>query len=82
MTALAIYNYYPSRDDLVTALIIDAYQDFGNAQLAAVEEVPENDPAGCPAAAGRAYRAWATAHPERYQLIFGTPIPGYVAPMD
>lgn len=82
VTAPAIYNYYPSRDDLVTALIIDAYQDFGDAQLTAVAEVPEADLAGRLAAAGKAYRSWAITYPERYQLIFGTPIPGYIAPVD
>jgi len=80
ITAPAIYNYYPSRDDLVTALIIEAYQDFGNAQMAAVEAVPESDLPGRLMAAGWSYRAWAIAYPERYHLIFGTPIPGYVAP--
>lgn len=80
ITAPAIYNYFPSRDDLVTALIIDAYRDFGDAQLTAVNAVPETDLPGRLAAAGNAYRAWAVANPEHYQLIFGTPIPGYVAP--
>jgi len=80
ITAPAIYNYYPSRDDLVTALIIDAYQAFGDAQHEAVNAVPESDLEGRLMAAGKAYRSWAVAHPERYQLIFGTPIPGYVAP--
>lgn len=82
ITAPAIYNYYPSRDDLVTALIIDAYQDFGDAQLAAVARVPETDLAGRLVATGNTYRLWALAHPERYHLIFGTPIPGYIAPLD
>jgi AcrR family transcriptional regulator len=80
ITAPAIYNYYASRDDLVTALIINAYTDFGDAQLAAVQAVPEYDLAGRLQASGRAYRAWALAYPERFHLIFGTPIPGYVAP--
>ena len=80
ITAPAIYNYYPSRDDLVTALIINAYTDFGDAQLAAVQAVPEGDLTGRLLASGAAYRAWALAYPERFHLIFGTPIPGYVAP--
>jgi hypothetical protein len=33
-------------------------------------------------ATGLAYRDWALAHPQRYQLIFGTPIPGYSAPAE
>lgn len=80
ITAPAIYNYYPSRDDLVTALIINAYTDFGDAQLAAVQAVPGSDLAGRLLASGAAYRAWALAYPERFHLIFGTPIPGYIAP--
>lgn len=82
ITAPAIYNYYPTRDDLVTALIIDAYRDFGDSQIAAVAEVPESDLAGRLVAVGMAYRLWALAYPERYHLIFGTPIPGYIAPLE
>jgi AcrR family transcriptional regulator len=80
ITAPAIYNYYPDRDALVTALIIDAYADFGDAQLAAVDALPESDLLGRLRAAGRAYRLWAITNPERYQLIFGTPIPRYEPP--
>jgi AcrR family transcriptional regulator len=81
ITAPAIYNYYPRRDDLVTALIIDAYTSFGDSQLAARDAVPAEDLKGRLMATGMAYRQWALTHPQRYQLIFGTPIPGYEAPM-
>ena len=33
ISAPAIYNYFPDRDALVTALIIDAYISFGDSQL-------------------------------------------------
>jgi AcrR family transcriptional regulator len=82
ITAPAIYNYFPSRDELVTALIIDAYTSFGNSQLAARDAVPAESAEERLKAIGMAYRNWALAHPERYQLIFGTPVPGYQAPMD
>jgi AcrR family transcriptional regulator len=82
ITAPAIYNYYPDRDALVTALIIDAYTAFGDAQFAARDSVPADDLQGRLRATGRAYRQWAITYPERYQLIFGTPIPGYVAPFE
>lgn len=82
ITAPAIYNYYPDRDALVTALIIEAYTSFGDVQLAARDSVPPDDLEGRLEAIGRAYRQWALAYPERYQLIFGTPLPGYVAPME
>src|SRR5512138_3553186 len=82
ITAPAIYNYFPDRDALVTALIIDAYQTFGDSQLAARDSIPESDLIGRLIATGLAYRQWAHQYPQRYQLIFGTPIPGYQAPYD
>lgn len=82
ITAPAIYNYFPSRDDLVTALIIDAYTSFGDSQIAARDAVPSEDLTGRLTAIGLAYRNWAITYPQRYQLIFGTPIPGYEAPME
>ncbi len=81
ITAPAIYNYFPDRDALVTALIIDAYTSFGDSQIEARDAVPSADHAGRMKAIGVAYRTWAHTYPQRYQLIFGTPIPGYEAPM-
>jgi len=82
ITAPAIYNYFPRRDDLVTALIIDAYTSFGDSQIEARDASPSDDLAGRLTAIGVAYRAWALAYPQRYQLIFGTPLPGYIAPFE
>ncbi len=81
ITAPAIYNYFPDRDALVTALIIDAYKSFGDSQLAARDEIAEQNVQARLQAIGMAYRDWAHTYPERYQLIFGTPIPGYEAPL-
>jgi AcrR family transcriptional regulator len=81
ITAPAIYNYFPDRDALVTALIIDAYTSFGDSQIEARDAVPAGDLAGRMRAIGIAYRTWAHTHPQRYQLIFGTPIPGYEGPL-
>lgn len=82
ITAPAIYNYFPDRDALVTALIIDAYQTFGDSQLAARDAIPAEDLHGRMTAIGVAYRQWAQTYPQRYLLIFGTPIPGYQAPYE
>jgi AcrR family transcriptional regulator len=82
ITAPAIYNYFKRRDDLVTALIIDAYTSFGDWQINARDEVSADDLAGRFEKIGMAYRDWALTYPQRYQLIFGTPIPGYEAPME
>jgi AcrR family transcriptional regulator len=81
ITAPAIYNYFPDRDALVTALIIDAYKSFGDSQLEARDAVPASNVTGRLKAIGIAYRTWAHTYPQRYQLIFGTPIPGYEAPL-
>jgi len=82
ITAPAIYNYFPDRDALVTALIIDAFISFGDSQLEARDSVSTQDFVGRFRAIGIAYRNWAHAYPQRYQLIFGTPIPGYEPPME
>jgi AcrR family transcriptional regulator len=81
ITAPAIYNYFPDRDALVTALIIDAYISFGDYQIASRDAQAGDDLAGHLRAIGFAYRQWALDYPQRYQLIFGTPIPNYQAPM-
>jgi len=81
ITAPAIYNYFPDRGALVTALIIDAYTSFGDSQIEARDGVPASDISGRMKAIGIAYRTWAHTYPQRYQLIFGTPIPGYEAPL-
>jgi len=82
ITAPAIYNYFPDRDALVTALIIDAFISFGDWQLEARDSVPAEDHVGRMTVIGLAYRNWAHAFPQRYQLIFGTPIPGYKGPLE
>ena len=82
ITAPAIYNYFPDRDALVTALIIDAFISFGDWQLKARDSFPPNDLDGRMKAIGLTYRDWAHTYPQRYQLIFGTPIPGYKGPVE
>jgi AcrR family transcriptional regulator len=82
ISAPAIYNYFPDRDALVTALIIDAFTSFGDWQLKARDSFPTNAYAQRMEAIGLAYRDWAHTYPQRYQLIFGTPIPGYKGPVD
>jgi AcrR family transcriptional regulator len=80
ITAPAIYNYFPSRDVLVTALIVDAFNSLADSQEAAVAIHPVNNLSERLSALGLAYRLWAVTYPQRYMLIFGTPIPNYHAP--
>ncbi len=81
ITAPAIYHYFPNRDALVTALIVDAYNSLRDAMRAS-QAVDETSHVGRILASARAYRAWALTHPEEYNLIFGTPIPNYCPPME
>ena len=79
MASSAVYRYFPSRDDLLTTLIIDAYDAIGAAAEAA-------DRAAGPALMDRwraacvAVRAWALANPHEWGLVYGSPVPGYAAP--
>jgi AcrR family transcriptional regulator len=80
MTASALYRYFGSREELVTALITDAYDALADAMEAAVAVVPAGRHRDRMLAAFGAFRAWALEHPTEFALIFGSPIPGYVAP--
>jgi AcrR family transcriptional regulator len=82
ITAPAIYNYFPRLDDLITALIVDAFTALADHMDAATASAAAAGPLEQIAAAARAYRAWAVAHPVDFQLIYGNPIPGYVAPFE
>jgi AcrR family transcriptional regulator len=85
MVSSALYRYFPSRDDLLTALIIDAYD-----ALATAAQGADAAAAARPGATARdrwracchAIRGWALAHPHEYALIYGSPVPGYHAPQD
>ena len=80
MVSSAIYRYFPSRDDLLTALIIDGYNAIGEAAEQADAACPAGDFAGRWRAVCQAIRDWALAHPHEYALVYGSPVPGYQAP--
>ena len=78
----ALYRYFPSRDHLLTVLIIENYDALGEAVEAADASVPKDDLAGRWRATAHALRSWAVENPADYGLNFGTPVPGYEAPED
>jgi AcrR family transcriptional regulator len=90
MVSSAIYRYFASRDELLTALIIDGYNAVGEAVERAVETARTDPDAGADEASFgrgwmalcRAVREWALAHPHEYALLYGSPVPGYQAPAD
>lgn len=80
MTARAIYSYFPTRDDLITALISEIAASLADAVATASNAVPDTDPGGRLLAWGQALREWALAHPESFRLFYGHPVPGYQPP--
>src|SRR5215469_15210821 len=83
MVSSALYRYYASRDDLLTALIIDAYNDLGEAVEVADATITDRGELRARwMAATRAVRGWALANPAEYALLYGSPVPGYAAPAD
>ena len=82
LVSSAVYRYVESRDELLTLLVIDGYDELGDAVDAALAAVDERDHVGRLAAIGRTVRAWALAEPATYALLFGSPVPGYRAPAE
>ncbi|GIG25874.1 TetR/AcrR family transcriptional regulator [Cellulomonas denverensis] len=80
MAPSAVYRYFPSRDALLTTLIVEAFQGVADAALGAERAVARDDLAGRWTAVYRAVRDWGLARPHEYALIYGSPVPGYVAP--
>src|SRR5271166_2987747 len=78
MASSAMYRYFTSRDELLTALIVEAYDSMGEVAEAAAASggaVAKRFRTVC-----RAIRGWALEHPHEYALLYGTPVPGYRAP--
>ncbi|MSW42394.1 MAG: TetR family transcriptional regulator [Actinobacteria bacterium] len=82
MVSSAMYRYVPSRDALLTLLIVEAYESLGDAVERAEGSIERNDLPGRFATICRAVRSWALAHPNQYALVYGSPVPGYAAPDD
>ncbi|MGW3117688.1 TetR/AcrR family transcriptional regulator [Streptomyces sp. NPDC001107] len=80
MASSALYRYFPSRDDLLTALIIDAYDSVGEAAEVAHNAAADAGHVQRWTTVCEAVREWALAHPHEYALIYGSPVPGYKAP--
>ena len=80
MAPSALYRYFPNRDALLTALIIDAYEAVGAAAGAAASAGPAALDRWL--AVARGVREWGQGHPHEWALVYGSPVPGYHAPRD
>ncbi|MBF5081797.1 TetR/AcrR family transcriptional regulator [Quadrisphaera sp. INWT6] len=78
LASSAVYRYFATRDDLLTALIVEAYDSAGAAvEAAARPTAPGRTPRERFTAACTALRSWALEHPHEYALVHGSPVPGY-----
>lgn len=82
MVSSALYRYFDSRDALLTALIVDAYNSLGQSVEQAESAVARDDLTGRWRTIALAVRAWALDQPHLYALVYGSPVPGYAAPLD
>jgi len=82
MASSAVYRYFPSRDALLTALLVQAYDDLGAAVEQGDASAARDDLRGRWTGIALALRDWAVAHPHQYALTYGSPVPGYAAPQD
>ena len=80
VTGPALYRYFDSRDALLSSLIMDGYRDLATVVEDTAQQHQQNTPRECLRALAHAMRLWALAQPHRYLLLYGTPVPGYVAP--
>jgi AcrR family transcriptional regulator len=80
MTAPALYRYFSGRDELLTAMLGDAFTSLAETLEKALADESAPDPTSSFLAVCRAYRSWAREDPTRYALVFGVPVPGYDAP--
>lgn len=76
MSGPALYRYFANRDELITELIKDAYRSLADTFRARAEAGADLGELA------QALRGWALDDPQRYFLVYGTPVPGYRAPAD
>jgi AcrR family transcriptional regulator len=76
MVPSAVYRYFPNRDALLTALIVDAY-------LALAGAASDADPGAWSPSLHRwravttGVRRWGHQHRHEWALLYGSPVPGY-----
>ncbi len=80
MAGPSLYRYFASRDALLTELLVDAFTEQSIAIEGAVGE--HTSPEQQLRAYAAAYREWALTHPGLYELLYGTPVPGFVASLE
>jgi AcrR family transcriptional regulator len=80
MGVSSLYRYFPSRDELLTELLVEAFNDQADAVAAAAAGF--GDPVEGLKAGLHAYRDWSLQHPPEFALAYGSPVPGFQAPAE
>lgn len=82
MNPASLYTYVDGIDDLFTRILLDSFHDLARHMEATADQHAAEDATARLVALCRAYRSWAVAHPQQFNLIFTDQIPGYAAPPD
>lgn len=80
ITAPALYRYYDSHEDLVTALAVDLYDELVKVLEQARDALPADDLPARLLAVSRAFRRWSLDHPREFGLLFANPMPELSGP--
>ncbi|MGV9859143.1 TetR/AcrR family transcriptional regulator [Gordonia sp. NPDC003425] len=78
----AVYRYVPSRDELLTMLLVEGYTDLADAVDAAADALDSDRHRDRILAGATTMRAWGVDDPSRWALLYGSPVPGYAAPAE
>lgn len=68
----ALYRYYASRDDLITALTLDAFNELTDAVEQSDRQAPVDEHGERMLKAAQTYRGWALENPADFRLIFSS----------
>jgi AcrR family transcriptional regulator len=71
MTASAVHYYFPSRQALLDALIVDGFSSLVDALRSSYDQASALSPGERCLAVYRAHRTWALQHPSEYLLLCG-----------
>ena len=84
MTPSALYRYFESRHDLITAVVTDAFQSLAIALQAAAADGVERSLVGCDrwVNVAQAHRRWALDNPAEYAVAYARTLHGYEAPQE
>ncbi len=72
MSGPAIYRYFSSKDELLSVLVAEGWDELADSLQRAADAAQGDSPEVRLRAVAGAYRDWALAHPHRYRLVFAS----------